>query len=108
MNLYKSLKLIGLILLGLCGSVQVLQAQLWNPNHEIGSTSGSYYYSPGQTPAVLGEIYTAVIPNQLLTYQWYSSTLPTTGFLPISNATSPSYQPPNVIMTSVTTYYFRV
>ncbi len=108
MNSLRISKLIGLILLGLCGSSQVLQAQVWNPDHQIGSTSGTYYYSPGQTPAVLGEIYIAVIPNELLNYQWYSSTSPTTGFLPISNATSPSYQPPIVTMTSVTTYYFRV
>jgi len=81
---------------------------MWNPSHSIGTTNGVYSYSNGQTPSAIVELRPAAIPNTGVTYQWYSSSSPTTGFVPIGNALSSSYQPPAIIATSVTTYYYRV
>ena len=82
--------------------------QIWNPGHSIGTQNGVYNYNYTQTPSALVEIYPAAIPNTGLTYQWWSSTSPITGFLPIGGATSTSYSPPALTTTSLTTYYYRV
>jgi RHS repeat-associated protein len=108
MNANKSIKLIGLVFLVVCGCTRLATAQQWNPSHSIGSQSGSYNYNYTQTPSPLVEIYAAAIPNTGLTYQWYSSIYPTTGFQAIPGATSTSYSPPTLTKTSVTMYYYRV
>ena len=81
---------------------------LWYPGHSITASNGVYAYSANQTPSLLIELYPAAIPNVGLTYQWWSSTNPVTGFQQISGATSSSYQPPMITNSSVTMYYYRV
>lgn len=82
---------------------------MWNPGHSIGPTSGVYSYAPGQTPSPIVELRPAGIPNTIpMTYQWWSSSYPTTGFTPIGGATSSSYSPPALTTSSVTTFYYRV
>ena len=80
--------------------------QNWNPGHSVGTANGIYNYPAGGISTQLVEINPAAIPNTGLTYQWYSSTLPTTGFNPISGATSSTYTVPAPF--TVTTYYYRV
>src|ERR1700753_1640867 len=82
-------------------------AQISNPNHTIGPINGIFDYNYTQTPAQLVELYPAAFPNVGLTYQWYSSTLPTRVFTAIARATSSSYSPPPLTTSSVTTYYYR-
>jgi len=96
----------GALLLG-AGKVAA-QTQTWYQGHSIGTINGAYNYNYTQTPAQLVEIYPAAIPNTGLTYQWWSSIYPTTGFAAISGATSSSYSPPALTSSSVTTYYYRV
>ncbi|MFC4231512.1 DUF6443 domain-containing protein [Parasediminibacterium paludis] len=78
------------VCIGLC-TYQTAQAQQWNPNFLIGTSTGSYNYSYNQTPDQLVDIYPAAIPNTGLTYQWEQSLYPTTAFTPIQGATSSSY-----------------
>lgn len=80
--------------------------QMWNPSYQIGTVNGIYNYPPGNISTQLVEIYPAAIPNTGLTYQWYSSSSPLTGFTPISGATSSSYTVPSPF--SATTYYYRI
>ncbi|HWK07239.1 MAG TPA: DUF6443 domain-containing protein [Puia sp.] len=91
----RPLKLVWIIGLILTGFLNKTTAQNWNPSHSIGTTTGVYDFSYNQAPAQLVEIYPAAIPNTGLSYQWESSTLPTTGFAAITtNGTLTSYQPP--------------
>lgn len=80
--------ILGLILLMICS---LANAQQWNPNHKIGTVTGVDHFAPGQTPDQLVEIFPAAIPNTGLTYQWWYSDYPTTGFTAIGGATSPSF-----------------
>lgn len=87
-------------------ATQCFSQQTWYPGHSIGTANGIYNYPAGGISTQLVEIYPAAIPNTGLTYQWYSSTSPTTGFNAISGATSSSYTVPAPF--TVTTYYYRV
>ncbi|RYZ54689.1 MAG: hypothetical protein EOP49_04530, partial [Sphingobacteriales bacterium] len=84
------------------------KAQQWNPNHKIGTVTGNYHFAPGQTPDQLVEIFPAAIPNTGLTYQWYSSAAPTTGFTAIGGATGANYSWPGSPAFSQTMYVKRV
>ncbi len=85
----------------------LIAQQAWNPDYSIGTTTGVYSFAYNTTPAQIVEIYQAAIPNTGLTYQWYSSQSPVTGFTAISGATSSSYSPPALTVNSTTTYYIR-
>ena len=104
------IRIIGAVAVFLLGAQPAAYTQtgIWNPDYSIGTSTGTYNFSYTQTPSPLVEVYPAAIPNTGLTYQWYSSASPTTGFLPISGATATSYSPPALSATSVTTYYYRV
>jgi RHS repeat-associated protein len=103
----KTIQLFCLFVLVLGFSLQnTFAQQTWNPGHSIGTANGIYNYPAGGITTQLVEIYPAAIPNTGLTYQWYSSTMPTTGFSAISGATSSSYTVPAPF--TVTTYYYRV
>jgi RHS repeat-associated protein len=95
-----------ILALFLLGSANGFAQQIWNPSASIGTANGVYSYAYNQTPSQLVEIYPAAIPNTGLSYQWYSSTLPTSGFTPLGVSTS-SYAPPALTVNSVTTYYQR-
>jgi uncharacterized protein (TIGR02594 family) len=109
MRYKKSLQLLWItgMLLMAAGEVAA-QTQVWNPGASVGTANGIYSYNYTQTPSALVEIYPAAIPNTGLTYQWYSSISPTTGFTAISGATASGYSPPVLTTASVTTYYYRV
>jgi RHS repeat-associated protein len=98
--------LIGLLLLALSASVH---AQVFNPNHTIGTVSGNYSFAYNQTPDQLVEIYPAAFPNTGLAYQWESSSTPmASDFTPISGATAATYSfPPPPTFLTQTTYYRR-
>ena len=106
-NILSILAVVAVFILGALPSAYA-QTSFWNPDYSIGSSTNTFNFSYTQTPSPLVEIYPAAIPNTGLTYQWYSSTAPTTGFQPISNATASSYSPPALTATSVTTWYYRV
>jgi len=89
----------------LTGIVSLSQAQVWNPNHAIGTVNGVYNFSYNQTPSQLVEIYQAAFPNTGLTYQWESSTTPTAGFTSVAGATASSYTISAPL--SATKYYRR-
>src|SRR5450631_4452251 len=95
---YQRLIIIALLAMTHCAKAQ----QIWNPSHAIGISSGVYSYSYNQTPGTIVEISQAAIPNTSLTYQWYSSQSPVSGFTLISGATSSSYTPPALNTSSVT------
>ncbi|MGN6600926.1 MAG: DUF6443 domain-containing protein [Ginsengibacter sp.] len=102
---YKSIT-IALVILLLLASRCFAQLQTWYPEHSIGPANNVYDYPAGGISTQLIEIYPAAIPNTGLTYQWYKSTSPTTGFTAISGATSSSYSVPSPF--TATTYYYRV
>lgn len=79
-------------------------AQTWNPNHSVGTATGNYNSATITWPVQLVEIYPAAIPNTGLTYQWYSSSNPVSGFTAIAGATLTSYSLSN---PGVTKYYKR-
>src|SRR5258706_6591318 len=103
----KTIRLLWLIPLSLIGFVQSAVGQQWNPGHKIGTVTGVYNFSYNQTPSQLVEIFPAAIPNTGLTYQWYSSSQPTTGFTTIGGGTSSSYSRPALTSASQNTYYYR-
>jgi RHS repeat-associated protein len=82
-------------------------AQDWRPSHKIGTVTGVYSFSYNQTPSQLVEVLPAAASTTGLTYQWFSSAYPTTGFTAISGATSGSYSPAALTSTSQATYYYR-
>jgi RHS repeat-associated protein len=103
----KTIRLLWLIPLSLLAIAQTVVAQQWNPGHKIGTVAGIYNFSYSQTPSQLVEIFPAAIPNTGLTYQWWSSLSPVTGFTAIGGATASSYSPPALTSTSQNTYYYR-
>jgi RHS repeat-associated protein len=107
--MYKNiLRVLGAVAIIILGTFMVAQAQsgIWNPDYSIGTSTGVTNFSYTQTPAQLVVIYPAAIPATGVTYQWYSSTMPTMGFAPISGATASSYSLPALTATSVPTYYY--
>ncbi|MBV4359033.1 DUF6443 domain-containing protein [Pinibacter aurantiacus] len=83
-----------LVLIFLLGSIAKVNAQLFNPDHTIGTVSGVYSFSYNQVPDDLVEVIPAVTTNLLgltVYYQWESCDAPTGTFTPISGASGSSY-----------------
>jgi RHS repeat-associated protein len=100
----KPLQLLWILCLSLGFGFKSL-GQNWNPNHAIGTIGGNYNFSYNQTPSQLVELYSAAFPNTGLSYQWESSSTPTSGFTNISGATSSNYNIPSPL--SQNKYYRR-
>jgi RHS repeat-associated protein len=99
---WRLLLLIGALIGGI--AINTSAQQTWNPNHSIGTATGNYNSATITWPVQLVEIYPAAIPNTALTYQWWSSNNPVSGFTAIGSATATSYSLANPGMTK---YYKR-
>src|SRR5580693_5343876 len=92
-----------------CFAIKATAQTVWNPDHSIASSSGVYSYPYNTTPAALIEKYApTIIPISPITYSWWSSSSPSSGFAPILGATSSSYTPPALTSASTTMYYYRM
>lgn len=100
------LRLCVLILSNTLFCVRLVHGQpQWNPGFNIGTVSGKYECQYGQSPGQLVEIHDAAIPNTGLTYHWFSSPYPTSGFTPVSSGDGgSSYTVPDLTQN---TYYRR-
>lgn len=93
-------------LLLLISAKQQSFAQIWNPNHKIGTITGVYHFAHNQSPSQLVELFPPIASGSTagLSYQWEISSQPLSGFSVISGATQSGYFYPGSLTA---TYYFR-